>query len=105
MQPSSIEPPLLPAHAQADPAQAMNFVRQVHTYTLEQIKLADTKAGLMAAATGVLLNVLSGRIKPGSDVFSALPAAEQWLESVRRGLGVLGVLAVVATFVMTYQAV
>ena len=58
MQPSSIEPPLLPAHAQADPAQAMNFVRQVHTYTLEQIKLADTKAGLMAAATGVLLNVI-----------------------------------------------
>jgi hypothetical protein len=41
----------------------MDFVRQVHSNVAENIRLADTKAGLIAAGAAALLNVLASRAR------------------------------------------
>jgi Family of unknown function (DUF5706) len=46
-----------------DLARRMDFVRQVHSNVADNIRLADTKAGLIAAGAAALLNVLASRAR------------------------------------------
>jgi Pycsar effector protein len=57
-----------------DLARRMDFVRHVHSNVAENIHLADTKAGLIAAGSAALLNVLAARAR--EDLVSAAATFE-----------------------------
>jgi hypothetical protein len=82
----------------------MEFVRQVHTNVAENIQLADTKAGLIAAAAAALLSVLATRSR--ADILSAVAASgtQRILLVVQIVVLLLAVIASVAALLFAYFA-
>lgn len=92
------------AAVEIDLARRMDFVRQVQSTIIENIRIADTKAGAVAAASAALLNVLGFR---GREVATTLgPAFGDHPVTVVLGLALfLGALCTsAAALVFTYFA-
>ncbi|HZR99366.1 MAG TPA: Pycsar system effector family protein [Chloroflexota bacterium] len=85
-----------------DTAKQAEFLRHVHTYVLDQIKMADTKAALIAGAAGLLFPFAANRAKEGPWLALTGSGSEQLLSTLR--LVLLGVtfLAVVATLLCVF---
>lgn len=90
--------------ASVDLARRMDFVRQVHSNVAENIRLADTKAGLIAAGAAALLNVLAARAR--ADVISATASfdAQPAMTMVRVLVLLVAVVATATSLLFAYFA-
>jgi hypothetical protein len=88
----------------ADLARRMDFVRQVHTNVAENIRLADTKAGLIAAGAAALLNVLASRARAEILFVATSFDTQPLLVASRLGVLLLAVGASAVALLFAYLA-
>jgi hypothetical protein len=82
----------------------MDFVRQIHSNVAENIRLADAKAGLIAAGAAALLNVLASRARAelGSVITSF--EAQPVLSGARLLVLIIAVVSSVLALLFAYFA-
>jgi Family of unknown function (DUF5706) len=82
----------------------MDFVRQVHSNVAENIRLADAKAGLIAAGAAALLNVLANRAREDLALIGSSAEHQPVLTAVRLLVLLVAVVASALALLFAYFA-